>query len=141
MGIQTPFPPLHKDIIFVIISNTLAKERLEKQVGTRDTAPNCQQCSHWLSIRWKNKPAVHMNLNDLFIKPQIYHECCIIHPPFLVLILKIQLPYFITYDKLLNELINHDCIIISALTSTLIHSTAVNFIWYVTTHCISFWWH
>ena len=76
-----------------------------------------------------NKPAVHMNFNHLFLKPQINQERGISHrPPTLVPILKIQLPYFITYDKPLKALINHDCIIISALTSSLIYSTAVNFI-------------
>lgn len=58
----------------------------------------------------------------------------------LIPILKIQLPYFITHDKPLKALINHECIIISALTSSLIYSTA-NLIWYVVTFCTALWGH
>lgn len=101
-----------------------------------------------------NEPAVHMNFNDLFIKLQILQEYLANSPnstthararthakqmqPRVVAILKIQLPYFITYDRSLKALINRDCIIISAPTSSLIYSTAVNFIRRVTTHRVAF---
>lgn len=93
-----------------------------------------------------NEPAVHINFNDLFIELQSYKNASPVPPslphahahehthPLVVVILKIQLPYFITFDRSFKALINRDCIIICAPTSRLIYSTAVNFIRCVTTH-------
>lgn len=77
-----------------------------------------------------------MNFKKIIIKatdlPRMLH-----HSPntALILILKIQLPYLITYAKPLNALISHDYVIISALARSLIYSTAGNFISYVMTPC------
>lgn len=58
--------------------------------------------------------------------------------PRVVAILKIQLAYFIAYDRSLKALINRDCIIISAPTSSLIYSGAVTFIRCVITRRTAF---